>query len=153
MRSLELRIPPPLVALLVAGAMWAVAAVAPLLDMPAFPRHAAAAAIALAGLVCSLAGIVSFRRAHTTVNPMKPQTSSSLVVSGIYRVTRNPMYLGLGCVLAAWTVLLSSAWALLGPVAFVLYMNRFQIGPEEKALSTLFGADYAAYRARVRRWL
>ena len=153
MRSLELRIPPPLVALLVAGAMWGLAAVAPRLDMPAFPRHAAATAIALAGLACSLAGIAVFRRAHTTVNPMRPQTSSSLVVSGIYRVTRNPMYLGLVCVLVAWAGLLSSAWALLGPVAFVLYMNRFQIAPEERALAALFGADYAAYRASVRRWL
>ena len=153
MRTLELKIPPPVVALLVAGAMWGIAAVAPMLDVPALPRRAMAAAIALAGLVCSLAGIVSFRRAHTTVNPMKPRTSSSLVCSSIYRVTRNPMYLGLGCVLVAWAVFLSSAWALLGPLAFVLYMNRFQIGPEERALSALFGADYAAYRSRVRRWL
>ncbi|MDE2297312.1 MAG: isoprenylcysteine carboxylmethyltransferase family protein [Burkholderiales bacterium] len=153
MRTLELKIPPPVVALLVAGAMWGVAAVAPTLGLPAIPRRAAAAALALAGLACALAGIVAFRRAHTTVNPMKPLASSSLVDSGIYRATRNPMYLGLAGVLVAWAVFLSSVWALLGPVAFVLYMNRFQIAPEERALSTLFGADYAAYRARVRRWL
>lgn len=153
MRTLELKIPPPVLALLIAGAMWGVADLAPLLDLPALPRRTMAAAIALAGLACALAGIITFRRAHTTVNPMKPQTSSSLVVSGIYQVTRNPMYLGLGCVLVAWTVFLSSAWALFGPVAFVLYMNRFQIGPEERALSALFGADYTAYQSRVRRWL
>lgn len=153
MRTLELKIPPPVVALLVAGAMWGISRAAPLLDVPAFMRVAAAATIALAGVVCTLAGVISFRRARTTVNPMKPQTTSSLVCSGIYRVTRNPMYLGLGCGLVAWAVFLSSAWALLGPAAFVLYMNRFQIGPEEKALSALFGEAYSVYQSRVRRWL
>ena len=84
---------------------------------------------------------------------MKPQTTSSLVCSGIYRVTRNPMYLGLVFVLVAWAVFLSSAWALLGPMAFALYMNRFQIAPEERVLSSMFGASYSDYLSRVRRWL
>jgi protein-S-isoprenylcysteine O-methyltransferase Ste14 len=68
-------------------------------------------------------------------------------------VSRNPMYLGVLTVLIAWAVLLSSAWALLGPLAFVLYINRFQIAPEEQVLSDKFGADYSAYQSRVRRWL
>ena len=63
------------------------------------------------------------------------------------------MYLGLFFVLVAWAVFLSSAWALLGPLAFVLYINRFQIEPEERVLSAMFGLDYAAYKSRVRRWL
>ena len=73
--------------------------------------------------------------------------------SGVYRITRNPMYLGLLLILIAWAVFLSSAWLLLGPLTFVLYMNRFQIGPEERALSAMFGNSYAEYKARVRRWL
>ena len=76
-----------------------------------------------------------------------------MVSTGIYRVTRNPMYLGLSLVLVAWAVFLSSAWALLGVAAFVLYMDRLQIAPEERALSKLFGSEYTAYRAKVRRWL
>jgi protein-S-isoprenylcysteine O-methyltransferase Ste14 len=153
MQALELKIPPPAVAALIAGAMWGISLVAPLLEVPAFIRVAAAVTIALAGAGFSLTGVVSFRRARTTVNPMKPETTSSLVCSGIYSVTRNPMYLGLLFVLVAWAVFLSSAWALLGPLAFVLYINRLQIEPEERVLSAMFGTDYSAYKSRVRRWL
>jgi protein-S-isoprenylcysteine O-methyltransferase Ste14 len=153
MQALELRIPPPAVAALVAGGMWGVSLLAPPLDVPAIIRVAAAAAIALAGAGFSLAGVISFRRAGTTANPMKPETASSLVCSGIYTHTRNPMYVGLLLVLVAWAIFLSSAWALLGPLALVLYLNRFQIAPEERVLSARFGADYAAYQSRVRRWL
>lgn len=153
MQALELKIPPPAVAVLLAGAMWGISLVAPLLEVPAFIRVAAAVTIALAGGGFSLTGVISFRRARTTVNPMKPETASSLVCSGIYKVTRNPMYLGLLLVLVAWAVFLSSAWALLGPLAFVLYINRFQIAPEERVLSAMFGTGYSTYKSRVRRWL
>jgi protein-S-isoprenylcysteine O-methyltransferase Ste14 len=153
MRALELRIPPPAVAALMAGAMWGISAFAALIAAPAFIRVVAAAIIALVGGVFSIAGIISFRLARTTINPMKPETTTSLVCSGIYRLTRNPMYVGLLFVLVAWAVFLSSAWALLGPLAFVLYMNRFQIAPEERVLSAMFGTEYSAYKSTVRRWL
>jgi protein-S-isoprenylcysteine O-methyltransferase Ste14 len=153
MQALELKIPPPAVAVLIAGAMWGISLVAPLLEVPTFIRVAAALTIALAGGGFSLAGIISFRRARTTVNPMKPETTSSFVCSGIYRVTRNPMYVGLLFVLVAWAIFLSSAWTLLGSLAFLLYINRFQIAPEERVLSAMFGTDYSAYKSRVRRWL
>ena len=94
----------------------------------------------------SLAGIVSFRRAKTTVNPLKPESTASLVTAGIDRFTRNPMYLGLLFVLLAWAVFLSSAWALVGPIAFVLYINRFQIVPEERVMATMFGVSYSEYK-------
>jgi protein-S-isoprenylcysteine O-methyltransferase Ste14 len=153
MQALELKIPPPAVAVLIAGVMWGISLVAPLLGVPAVIRVVVAVTIALAGAGFSLAGVISFRRAKTTVNPMKPETTSALVCSGIYRVTRNPMYVGLLLVLVAWAAFLSTAWALLGPLAFVLYINRFQIAPEERVLSAMFGMDYAAYKSRVRRWL
>jgi protein-S-isoprenylcysteine O-methyltransferase Ste14 len=152
-RALELRIPPPVVAALAAGAMWGTSFATPLLEAPALIRVVSAGAIALAGAGFTLAGVVSFRGAKTTVNPLKPETASSLVRSGIYRLTRNPMYLGLVIVLVAWAVFLSSAWALLGPLIFVLYMNRFQIAPEERVLAELFGTSYSDYKAGVRRWL
>jgi protein-S-isoprenylcysteine O-methyltransferase Ste14 len=153
MRTLELKIPPPGVALLIAGAMWEISMLLPLLEVPPFIRVATAAIVALAGFGVSIAGVISFRLARTTVNPRKPETTSSLVCSGIYRVTRNPMYVGLLFVLVAWAVFLSCAWALLGPLVFVLYTNRFQIAPEERVLSDIFGTDYTAYKSRVRRWL
>ena len=125
----------------------------PVVEVPRVIRAAAAIAFALAGIGTAVAGFVAFRRAKTTVNPLKPETSSSLVTSGVYRLTRNPMYVGLALVLLAWAVFLSCAWALPGPVVFILYMNRFQIGPEERVLSGIFGAAYSAYQAKVRRWL
>jgi protein-S-isoprenylcysteine O-methyltransferase Ste14 len=87
------------------------------------------------------------------MNPMKPDPTSSLVVSGIYRYTRNPMYLGFLLILLAWAAALSNLLALVSLLAFVLYMNRFQIVPEERILASRFAQDYAEYRARVRRWL
>jgi protein-S-isoprenylcysteine O-methyltransferase Ste14 len=153
MRSLELMVPPPAVAAVAALAMWGISLVTPPLYMPAAVRLAACAAFALVGVVFSVAGVLSFRRARTTVNPTKPEAASSLVSSGIYDVTRNPMYVGLSFALFAWAIFLSSAWALLGLLAFVLYIGRFQIAPEERALSKLFGSEYTAYQAKVRRWL
>ena len=153
MKSLELKIPPPLVTLLFALLMWAVARLAPVVEMQAGVRTVSAIVLALAGVAISFAGMRLFRRASTTVSPTRPQAASTLVTTGIYRVTRNPMYLGLVCVLVAWAVFLSSAWSLLGPLGFVLYMTRFQIKPEERILARLFGPTYSAWCARVRRWL
>lgn len=150
---LEARVPPPVVALAAATIIWVIARLAPQLAMPSGTRVAMSLAILTAGVAFSAAGILSFRRAQTTANPTRPEEATSLVSTGIYRVTRNPMYFGILLILIAWAVFLSSAWALLGVAGFVLYMNRFQIAPEERALSRLFGSEYAAYKARVRRWL
>lgn len=153
MHRLELKVPPLALVLLIALAMWAVSLATPSVDMPFAARAIAAAVLVVAGVSISAAGVISFRRARTTVNPTKPDSTSALVSSGIYGVTRNPMYLGFLLALLGWAAFLSNAAALIGPVAFVLYMNRFQISPEEKALSALFGAEFSAYKSRVRRWL
>lgn len=87
------------------------------------------------------------------MNPIKPMATSSLVTNAAFRFTRNPMYLSLLLYLLAWAVYLSNVWALLFVPVFVLYINEFQIKPEERALSSLFGPEYAAYKERVRRWL
>lgn len=116
-------------------------------------RMAAALALGSAGLGVGIAGVLAFRRARTTVNPWRPERASALVDTGIYRHTRNPMYLGLLLGLLGWAVYLGSLLALLLALAFVPWMNRFQIGPEERALERIFGDDFAAYRRRVRRWL
>lgn len=109
--------------------------------------------LALAGVAIALSGVVSFRRVRTTVNPLKPEASTSLVSTGIYKVTRNPMYLGMLAVLLAWAAYLPSVLALLGPAAFALYITRFQIIPEERVLHSLFGAAFVEYTQKVRRWL
>ena len=153
MKSLELKVPPPLVAAIVAAAMWGISRVTPLLEVATAYRFWAAFAVAAAGGFFSIGGVVAFRRARTTVNPMKPESASLLVGSGVYRITRNPMYVGLLLVLVAWATVLAAPFALPGPLAFVLYIGRFQIALEEVALTKLFGTEYAEYKAKVRRWL
>lgn len=153
MQALDNKMPPPLVAALFALFMWALASVLPSVDMSDAVRIASTTAVLLLGAFFCLAGVVSFRRAKTTVNPLKPATASSLVSSGIYRVSRNPMYLGFALFLAAWAVVLASPWALVGVLGFILYMNRWQITAEERALEALFGAEFDRYKSRVRRWL
>src|SRR5690606_3668869 len=119
MKSLELKIPPPAIALLIAMAMWALSRVTPSLQVPTGIRLSLSLAVALVGIGYSAAGVISFRLAETTLNPTKPHLTSSLVSSGIYPITRNPMYVGLLFILIALAIFLSSAWALLGPVAYV----------------------------------
>ena len=153
MHRLELRIPPPVVALLIAAAMWGLARATLSAEPSSSLRMVIAITIALAGVGFDIAGLLAFRRARTTVNPLKPDATSSVVMSGIYRYTRNPMYVGMVLLLLAWTTWLWSAWALLGPLAFVLYISRFQIAPEEKILARKFGSDFAEYCEKVRRWL
>jgi len=151
--SLELKVPPPGVALLICAAMWALSLVPPFIEVSTVIRTGVALAIGSVGVVFSMAGVICFRQAKTTVNPTKPHAASALVTSGIYKFTRNPMYLGLLFVVIGWAAFLFSLWALVGPVAFALYITRFQIQPEERVLGGLFGAEYTGYQSRVRRWL
>jgi protein-S-isoprenylcysteine O-methyltransferase Ste14 len=150
---LDLRIPPVILGALIAFLMWLSFRCAPALAFEFTGRRAVALGLVLLGSVVSISGVVSFRRAKTTVNPTTPGLASALVVSGIYRFTRNPMYLGFLLTLLAWAVWVANALALAWVPVFVVYMNRFQIGPEERALATLFERDYPAYQARVRRWI
>jgi len=153
MHPLELKIPPPVVALIVAAAMWMNSVSGPRLSLPFEMRVAFAIAIAAVGIVFDLSALLAFRRAKTTINPLKPGRTSTLVTVGIYRVSRNPMYVGLVCFLLGWAAYLAALWPLAGPLLFILYLNRFQIEPEERILARRFGDDFTAYRERVRRWL
>jgi protein-S-isoprenylcysteine O-methyltransferase Ste14 len=153
MPSLELKIPPPVVGLACAAAMWFLSTVTPALDIPAATRIGGGIVIALIGAAFDLAGLLFFLRAKTTVNPLKPAKTTALVTSGVYRITRNPMYVGMLLMLMAWALFLAAPWAIMGPLVFFAWIGRFQITPEERVLEKLFGEDYTAYRRRVRRWL
>jgi protein-S-isoprenylcysteine O-methyltransferase Ste14 len=153
MSWLDLRIPPPVVGALVAAAMWGIAPLGPQFDVPAWFRYAAAGAFGAAGAAFDLLGLLAFRVLRTTINPLRPGRSTALATRGVYRVTRNPMYVGMVFLLLAWAVFLSAPLPFAGPVVFALYITRFQILPEERILRAMFGEKYAAYAARVRRWL
>lgn len=152
MHWLEHKIPPPLVGLVCALAMgW----LAPAVDWAQVGalRAVLGGALVTVGLGFDLAGLMAFRRARTTINPLRPGKASSLVAEGVYRVTRNPMYVGMALLLCGGAVLLAHPAAVLGPVGFVAYITRFQILPEERVLAGKFGEDYVRYCAQVRRWL
>lgn len=152
MQWLEHKIPPPVVGLLCALGMWAAnpvpewAATGPL-------RWALALGLVAVGLGFDLLGLLAFRRAQTTVNPLHPDKASALVASGIYRITRNPMYAGMALLLSGGAVLLGTVGAWLGPLAFVAFITRFQILPEERFMAAKFGDDYTRFCQQVRRWL
>ncbi len=150
---LEKRIPPLLLVVIFGVAMWGLASFTSPLGMNNTPLAVVAGAAFVLGTLFPVAGVVAFRQAQTTVDPRTPEASSALVSSGIYRYSRNPMYVGFALWLLAWAIFLGSGWALLGVVGFVLYMNRFQIAPEERALRELFGDTFRDYEQRVRRWL
>jgi len=116
-------------------------------------RRAVAIVFVMVGLFVGVSGIVSFKRAQTTVNPSKPTTSSALVTSGIFQYSRNPMYVGLVCLLLAWAAWQANLYTLLVIPLFMAYMTRFQIKAEERALTQLFGDTYITYMQQVRRWL
>lgn len=153
MNSLDHRIPPPLVALILAVLMWLAARWLPATPLISGVTYAIAAVFLIAGIFFSASGVTSFRRAKTTLNPVKIEEASSLVTSGIYGITRNPMYVGVTLVLCAWAFFLGCLWTLIGPAVFVAYTTRFQIAPEEHMLAVKFGETYRSYCRRVRRWL
>lgn len=153
MKSLELRIPPPLVMLLIGLLMWLLSLAFPALEMAVISSLSGAALIGLFGVGISMAGVITFQRAKTTSDPRRPAEASTLVTSGIYRVSRNPMYLGVLLILIAWGLTLGNLLALIGAFVFVPYMNRYQILPEEQLLEEKFGPVFTTYKARVRRWI
>lgn len=152
MTKLELSVPPVAVALLIAVAMWSVSTVTAPIVLTESIRLPFCLAFIATGTWISLIAVGAFRQAKTTVNPTKPDSTSALVCTGIYRYTRNPMYLGFLLILCGLAIFLASPSALFGPAVFVIYMNRFQIIPEERALAARFGDEFVRYQQQVRRW-
>lgn len=149
---MELKIPPLALVVIAAIAMWLAARVSPFaVGLPG--RPVVALLFVIAGIAICATGVITFRLAKTTVDPRTPGKASALVDSGIYRLTRNPMYLGFVLALFGWAYWLSNLLAFIVIPVFILYMNRFQIGPEERALEGLFGEDYRRYCGNVRRWI
>ncbi len=147
---LDLTVPPVLVAASAAAAQW-------LLTGRRRRRTPLGGSVtgllAAAGLAVGVRGIADFRRARTTIHPQHPERATTLVTDGIYARTRNPMYGAMGLGLLGLAALSGRAIAVLPVAGYVAWLDRFQVQPEERALSELFGAAYADYRDRVRRWV
>ncbi len=149
--NLEKKLPPPIVTAIFAGLAY--------ISSLSGSKFTFSGQISLAfGFVCTglLAIIVAniqFKQASTTINPLKPETTSSLVDTGIFGYSRNPMYLGMAFILAGFCLYFGSWVGLIAIPAFVQYMDRFQIIPEETALKDIFGENYTQYCVEVRRWI
>ena len=154
MKALELKIPPVLVFILFAAIMNGLEKV----DNGWLFMYIPLKIIWVSGLVImsgyfGIAGVLEFRKAQTTVDPTKPEKASCIVDTGVFSITRNPMYVALFALLVAWGIWLEDGLSLFLCSLFVPYMTRFQIKPEEKVLESLFGDDYLVYKNKVSRWL
>lgn len=149
---MKLKVPPALVFLVSGALMFLLAEFLPFGYFDFFGRlHLTTALLIFAGIVGAIA-LIQFYAAKTTIDPAHPAKAKNLVVKGIYTYTRNPMYLSLLILLLAWGVWLGNAFNTLLAAGFVTYMNRFQIVPEEQALTQIFGKQYKQYCLLARRW-
>lgn len=153
MSALDHKIPPPLVFLIVTVAMWAATHALPSYPLASPLRLAIIGLFGGVGLWFATTAFFAFGRAGTTIDPVHVDAASSLVTGGVYRITRNPMYVALTSLLLGWAAYLSVPWTAIGPAAFALFITRFQIIPEEQALRAKFGDAFEEYAKRVRRWL
>lgn len=152
MKSLELRIPPLLVFTVCALLVWTLGKLTP---PAAVNRYIFAISVLLAitGATIAYLGVVEFRKHRTTVNPLNPSKSSEVVTTGVFRISRNPMYLGMAIVLFAFCTYFGSIWSISAVAIFIIYITTFQIIPEEQVLTQMFGRNYEEYKRRVRRWI
>ena len=153
MRKLENKIPPPIVVALTGVLMAIVAHFTPAPRWEGAWHFVLAGGFAIAGFAVLALGFRALGAAKTTIDPVQINRASALVTSGIYRFSRNPMYLGFAGLLLGWALLLASFSALIGPIFFVAFTTRFQILPEEHAIGAKFGRDFEQFRGRVRRWI
>lgn len=153
MKFLELKIVPLGVVAIIALLMWLTSMAVPSLGIDNFDTTVIGTVILFFGVLIVTQATFAVKLASTTMNPLEPQNASFLVTTGIYRISRNPMYLGFLISLLAWAVWLANIAAFLLLPAFVLYMNRFQIIPEERILLQKFGSEFEQYMKSVRRWI
>ena len=150
---LETKVPPPVAMLLLGLMAYCLGRWVPSLSFPLPLRTLVVAVVAFAGLLLNVIPKLAFGRAGTTVNPLRPDKATALVSSGIYRYSRNPMYVGQALLLLAWVLYVGHWLGLFAVPLFVLYITRFQIVPEERVLAARFADEYAEFRRRVHRWL
>jgi len=149
---MKTKIPPPLISLVFVLVMWGIANQWPIGHVIVPGGWLGPVLLGVLGLGVMGAALRDFRKAGTTVNPLDPSQASTLVNEGIFRRSRNPMYLGMLVILAAWGIWLGNVFNIGALILFVWFITTFQIKPEEEALARIFGEPYETYRNNVRRW-
>ncbi len=150
---MRLVIPPPVQLLICVALMWVAARAAPYLSVDAAFLKAVGVTLIAGGILLEVAAVIVFIRNRTTPNPLKPENARVLITDGLYRISRNPMYLGIAIVLTGWFLWLGNLLSFPVIPLFLWYNTQFQIKPEEEALEEKFGDDYRTYKNDVRRWV
>ncbi len=150
---MKLLIPPPVQAIIFAGLMWLIATQFPQFGFSGSLQQPAAILICIIGIGIDLVSVGLFAREKTTVSPFSPDKTQVLITSGLYQYTRNPMYLGMACILTGLALWLGNYASLLMIPCFIWYITQLQIIPEEEILLEKFGQEYGEYMLRVRRWI
>ncbi|WP_318499892.1 methyltransferase family protein [Photobacterium leiognathi] len=149
---MSLRVPPPILLLLSIMGMYLLSRFYPIMTFDFDGKSLLISMLCFIGVIPGFTAIIAFAKANTTIDPRYPQKTSRLVTTGIYRFTRNPMYLGLVFFLFAAAFYFSALSCFVVVPVFIWVMNNFQIEPEEAVLLAMFGEDYQHYCQTVRRW-
>ena len=145
------KIPPPIITLICGLGIY--------FSRPLFPKYnyisidIIAASFLLIGIIILITSVLSFKRQGTTVSPLQPEKASYLVVSGIFKYSRNPMYLGMLLILISMTIKFNFVGGILIIFAFIAFITKFQIIPEETVLEKLFGKEFIEYKKKTKRWI
>ena len=145
------KIPPPIITLICGMGIY--------FSRPLFPKYnyisidIIATSFLLLGIIILITAVLSFKRQSTTVSPLQPEKASYLVVSGIFKYSRNPMYLGMLLILISMTIKFNFVGGILIIFAFITFITKFQIIPEETALERLFGKEFTRYKKKTKRWV
>lgn len=153
MPNLDLKIPPVAQGVIALALIWLLYRYMPIFHIDIAYKGTVSVVIICIGVLVGVLGIAAFIKLRTTVDPRYPENARTLVVVGIYRYSRNPMYLAIVLVLFGISIYLGALSSLLILFLFVAYINRFQIGLEEKMLERKFGEKYLKYAKAVRRWI
>ena len=145
------KIPPPLVVLILVISTFFSSKKIDLIQIPF--QSLISIFILSIGILILLNPVLKFKKSKTTINPIKFKKVNKLVTSGIYKYTRNPMYLGLLMIVISSSIFYLNIYSILTPLFFYLWINRFQIKREEVFLIEKFGEDYLSYKKKTRRWI
>jgi protein-S-isoprenylcysteine O-methyltransferase Ste14 len=151
--TLKLKIPPPAYALIIGFLMWSLNKYFPVVHFISSPWNKIGLVLIALAFTMDLSSLFLFFKKHTTPSPFTPDNASALVTTGLYKMTRNPMYVGLLIILAGYGVWLGSLMPFVLLPVFYGLITHMQIKPEEAILEKKFGQEYLDYKSRVRRWL
>ena len=149
-KYLNTKIPPPIVTLLCIGIIYLFESQ---IEYSEPDLKVVGIIFLILGLIIIFSAVLKFIKTKTTVDPTRPHKTSNLVINGIYKITRNPMYLGMLFLIMAYAIYNKNVIGCVIIPIFIFYINKFQIEPEEIEMRKKFGESFENYCKKVNRWL